>query len=285
MIVWLASYPKSGNTWLRAFITTLLYQSIGNNALENMDNIRVYPLTENFYNLLDNFNDFKSIARNWEISQDILNLDRKIRILKTHHTLCQINNYSFTNYKNSLGVIYIVRDPRNVITSLIHHYSLKNYSNALKFILDKNRFSGRFGKKESFKRSTEFPTYISDWKNHYNSWKSFKNKKLLIKYEDLINSREKTFKKVANFLSELLNIKVSDKKIEEAILKSSFKNLQKSEEKFGFREAPPVENTNKKKKFFNLGPQNKWEEFLPNEIRKKIEEEFYREMVELGYLD
>ena len=285
MIIWLASYPKSGNTWLRAFITSLLYQSTKSNPLEDIDNIRAYPLTENFYNLLDNFNDFKQIAKNWELSQDVLNLDKKIRILKTHHSLCKINNYSFTNYKNSLGVIYIVRDPRNVITSLMHHYSLKNYSNTLKFILDKNRFSGRLGKKEGFERSTEFPTYISDWKNHYNSWKSFKKKNLLIKYEDLINNPKKTFKEVANFLSELVNVKLSNKKIEEAILKSSFNNLQKSEKKFGFREAPPDENTNKKKKFFNLGPQNKWEEFLPEEIRKKIEKEFYREMVELGYLN
>tara|TARA_B110000003_G_scaffold45394_1_gene43213 strand:- start:1168 stop:2025 length:858 start_codon:yes stop_codon:yes gene_type:complete len=285
MIIWLASYPKSGNTWVRAFVTSLLYQSTGNNVLENMDNIHAYPITENFYNLLNNFNDFKTIAKNWEISQDILNLDKKVRILKTHHSLCKINNYSFTNYKNSLGVINIVRDPRNVITSLMHHYSLKNYNNALKFILDENRFSGRLGKKEDFERSTEFPTYISDWKNHYNSWKSFKKKKLLIKYEDLINSPEKTFKKVASFLSELLNIKISDKKIEEAILKSSFDNLQKSEKKFGFREAPPEENTKKKIKFFNLGPQNKWEKFLPNEIRNKIEKKFHKEMKELGYLD
>ena len=48
MIVWLASYPKSGNTWLRAFITSLLSKSTGENSLENMRAIRAYPLTDDF---------------------------------------------------------------------------------------------------------------------------------------------------------------------------------------------------------------------------------------------
>ena len=66
MIIWLASYPKSGNTWLRAFITSLLTKSTGENSLENMRAIRAYPLTDDFYNLLDDFSDFKKIAKNWE---------------------------------------------------------------------------------------------------------------------------------------------------------------------------------------------------------------------------
>ena len=152
MIVWLASYPKSGNTWLRAFITSLLSKSTAENSLENMRAIRAYPLTDDFYNLLDDFSDFKKIAKNWETSQNIINLQKKIKILKTHHQLCKIDNFLFTNYKNSLATIYVVRDPRNVITSLMHHYSLKNYDEALKFIFDEHRFSGRLDKKENLKR-------------------------------------------------------------------------------------------------------------------------------------
>lgn len=283
MIVWLASYPKSGNTWLRAFITSLLSKSTGENSLENMTAIRAYPLTDDFYNLLDDFSDFKKIAKNWETSQNIINLQKKIKILKTHHQLCKIDNFLFTNYKNSLATIYVVRDPRNVITSLMHHYSLKNYDEALKFIFDEHRFSGRLDKKENLKRRTEFPTYISSWQNHFNSWKNFKKNFLLIKYEDLINRPEKTFNKISKFLEIIINIKITNEKINEAIIKSSFKNLKKSEEKFGFSEAP-ISDLNETKKFFNLGPKNDWKDLLPNQIRLEIEKKFQKEMMELGYL-
>ncbi|MDC3341405.1 sulfotransferase domain-containing protein [Candidatus Pelagibacter sp.] len=283
MIVWLASYPKSGNTWLRAFIASLLSKSTGENSLENMRAIRAYPLTNDFYNLLDDFSDFKKIAKNWETSQNIINLQKKIKILKTHHQLCKIDNFLFTNYKNSLATIYVVRDPRNVITSLMHHYSLKNYDEALKFIFDEHRFSGRLDKKENLKRRTEFPTYISSWQNHFNSWKNFKKNFLLIKYEDLINRPEKTFNKISKFLEIIINIKITNEKINEAIIKSSFKNLKKSEEKFGFSEAP-ISDLNETKKFFNLGPKNDWKDLLPNQIRLEIEKKFQKEMMELGYL-
>ena len=284
MIIWLASYPKSGNTWLRAYITSLLSENITENSLENMTSIRAYPLTDDFKNLLDDYKDFKKIAQNWETTQNIINLQRKIRFLKTHHILCNVENFPFTNYKNSLGAIYVVRDPRNVITSLLHHYSLEDYENALDFLFDKHRFSGRLDRKENLGKRTEFPTYISNWSNHYNAWKNFKKNFLLIKYEDLVDKPEKEFVNISNYISNILNIKITNKKTTDAITKSSFKNLRFSEEKYGFSEAPIDANTKKQKKFFNLGPNNNWQKLLPNKIRLQIEEKFKKEMVELGYL-
>ena len=284
MIIWLASYPKSGNTWLRAFITSLLFENSGPNSLANMTSIRAYPVTDDFKNLLDDYKDFKKIAQNWETTQNIINLQKKIRFLKTHHILCNVENFPFTNYKNSLGAIYVVRDPRNIITSLLHHYSLENYESALEFLFDKHRFSGRLDRKENLERQTEFPTYISSWNTHYNAWKNFKKNYLLIKYEDLINETEKTFTSITKYISSILDIKISSQKMTDAITKSSFKNLRHSEEKFGFRESPIDAKTNEQKKFFNLGPKNNWQELLPNEIKEKIEKKFRKEMIELGYL-
>ena len=283
MIIWLASYPKSGNTWLRAFITSLLFKKNNTNFFNNMKQIHAYPLTKDFYNLLNNFNNFEDISKCWEKSQSIMNLDKRIKILKTHHVLCGINNNFFTNYKNSLGAIYIVRDPRNIITSLMNHYSIENYDEALKFILDKDRFSGKFGSKKSFTRETEFPTYISNWNNHYNSWKSFKKNYLLIKYEDLLKNPEIKFKEIANYLGKLFKIQFNKDDINYAIIQSSFDNLKKNEEIFGFDEAPTDEITGKKK-FFNLGPNNKWQKYLSKNIQKKIEKAFQEEMKELNYL-
>ena len=92
------------------------------------------------------------------------------------------------------------------------------------------------------------------------------------------------FKEVTKYLSKLLKIKIDEEDLDDAILKSSFKNLKQSEEKFGFSEAAPDKITNRKKKFFNLGPDNMWEEDLPVNIRKKIESTFNEEMKELNYL-
>ena len=85
-------------------------------------------------------------------------------------------------------------------------------------------------------------------------------------------------------MGKLLKIKIDDKEIESAIIKSSFNNLKKSEEKFGFDEAPPDDATNKKRKFFNLGPSNEWKKLLSDDTKEKIEEKFKNEMKELGYL-
>ena len=151
-------------------------------------------------------------------------------------------------------------------------------------MMDKNRFSGKMGKKNTYTRETEFPTYISNWSNHFNAWKNFKKNYLLIRYEDLISNPQNGFEKISKFLSKLLKFEVDEKNIQKAIQNSSFKNLKQSEEKFGFDEAPPDEITNMKKKFFNLGADNNWKTYLPNDIRKKIEINFNSEMKELNYL-
>ena len=106
-----------------------------------------------------------------------------------------------------------------------------------------------------------------------------------MRYEDLINKPDKTFKNISNYISKILNIKITDEKIRDSVKKSSFDNLKKAEERFGFSEAPIDAKTQKQKKFFNLGKQNNWKKLLPDEIKKKIEKEFNKEMVELGYLN
>jgi hypothetical protein len=90
MIVWLASYPKSGNTWLRAFVASLLFGSNKKETLENMKIIRSYPLTSDFENLIADFKDLKKISENWINSQRVINLNKKIKFLKTHHVLCKL---------------------------------------------------------------------------------------------------------------------------------------------------------------------------------------------------
>ena len=283
MIIWLASYPKSGNTWVRSFLSSLLYSKDGRADLNSI-HISQYPLTDHFKGLTNEFENINVLSEKWILSQDLLNLDNKIKFFKTHHVMCNFGKNSFTNYKNTFGVIYIVRDPRNVITSILNYYSKKNYEEAKEFLFDERKIIGvDLSKKYENIGSSNIITLISSWKTHYNSWKNFKKNFLLIKYENLINNEENEFLKIRTYLEEKLNLKFSDNKFNTAVSSNSFLKLKKIEESEGFSENVSID-PNKKVNFFNLGPKNDYKNLLDKKISKEIENFFYPEMKELGYI-
>ena len=142
MIIWLASYPKSGNTWVRHFLASLIYSNQGKAGLEKLGFIMQYPKRDQFEKLVTNFDDFNQIKKNWINSQNLINSDNKLNIFKTHHVLCSLGKDNFTDKKNTLGAIYIVRDPRNVISSILYHFNLSNTEEALNFIQREDTFIG-----------------------------------------------------------------------------------------------------------------------------------------------
>ena len=285
MIVWLASYPKSGNTWVKSFIASLLYTNDGKASLNNLHKkIDQYPMRRQFSNFLSEFNDLSLVKKNWIFSQDLINLDSKIKFLKTHNINCKIGDDHFTNKENTLGVIYIARDPRNVLTSLKYHFSKKNYDETLKMLFDKNHGTGTMDNPSKTGLDNDICTFISSWGIHYNSWKNTKDNFLLVRYEDLIKEDGKEFFRISNYLEKVLNITIDNKKIENAIKTNSFENLKKLEQKYGFAEQITNKSDGKKKKFFNLGKDNRWETLLDTKYAKAIEKEFDNEMKELKYI-
>ena len=213
MIIWIASYPKSGNTWVRSFLNSLIFTNDGNADLKGINKIGQYPLRSHFKDLVDNIDDIKKLAGSWDLSQSKINLDNKIKFFKTHHVMCNYKNHSFTNYENTFGTIYVVRDPRNVITSLKNHFTKDNYEEAKRFIMDKRKIIGRnLDEKKIIFEDSEILTFISSWQNHYNSWKSLKKNLLIIKYEELISNNFKEFGKIRKYLWEKLNLKFDDSK-------------------------------------------------------------------------
>jgi hypothetical protein len=283
MIIWLASYPKSGNTWLRSILSKILYYDNDIENFEHLKKIEQYPVRGQFKDLINNFHDINQIKENWIISQERLNLDNKIKILKTHHINCKIGNYPFTNRQNTKGVIYVVRDPRNVIISLKYHFFLKNYEEAKNILLANNQV---IGSDLNINNITEnnFLTLIGSWKMHYNSWKNTKENFLLIKYEDLISNPKNQIHKIILYLKKFFEINYQEKKIENLINLTSFEKFKKMEEKGLFFENVVDKKTGLKKKFFNLGPENNWQKSLEPEIKNAIENNFKNEMRELGYL-
>lgn len=279
MIIWLASYPKSGNTWLRSFLVSYYFSSDGNFRFEDLSRIPDYP-NKIFF---DENIDIKKIKKGeiynyWESTQNNIRKKNKAKFLKTHNSLKPINNIPFTKSKNTLGVIHIVRDPRNVITSIKNHFGFSDYEIALKYM----QTEGAYMEGEDNARYA----IVDSWKTHFISWmKNQSLKRISIRYEDLVNSPEKEFTKVVEFVDALLNIKVGlnrDKFIK-SLNSTKFDILQKGEEEGKFSEN--VIRNDKKVKFFNMGPKNNWKNVLPKDIQIKMNDYYKEDLKNLGYED
>ena len=81
-------------------------------------------------------------------AQDLINLDNKVKFLKTHHINCKIGPHNFTSKENTLATIYIVRDPRNLVNSISNHYS-KTLEDSKKFLFS-SKIYWRTQKKKVF---------------------------------------------------------------------------------------------------------------------------------------
>ena len=279
MIIWLASYPKSGNTWIRIFLTNLLFSEEKSQLDINKTGIVQFPLRSHFANLVDNSLNLEEITNKCISAQNRINSDSKIKIFKTHSALWKqpSTGKSFTNLQNTKGIIHIVRDPRNIITSVLDYFNKKNYEEAYEFLINSENILG------GDERDNGVPTIISSWSNHYNSWKHFNKNYLLIKYEDLIKEPEREFFKITNFLSSIAGFNFNKQKILKTIDGCNFENFTKQEEKSGFIDNS-ITNKNLNKKFFRLGPKNNWQILLDSKIRQSIETSFKLEMEELEYL-
>ena len=120
MFIWLASYPKSGNTLIRALVASYFFSKDGVLILKLLKDQTV-PSLGVFENLGIDISNEKEVVQNYIKAQESINQKNSIQFLKTHSYLFNINNYPFTDLNNTLGAIYIVRDPRNVVTSYAHH--------------------------------------------------------------------------------------------------------------------------------------------------------------------
>ena len=286
MIIWIASYPKSGNTWIRSLLCSYLFSKDGKFNFSLLKNIAQFSSKDLPLDFDDTHANQSRIFENWIPAQKIINKDKKVHFLKTHNALCTINGNKFTDEFNTMAVIYIVRDPRNLISSLLHHYSL-NLEEAFHFLTNKRKtiFPVNFIERDKIKNSRQDINFLADWSGHYRSWKNIGFCPIkIIKYEDILSDTRKVFISILKFLSKLMELKIEEKKIHQSLNSTSFKALSQMEEKQGFDESIISGKTKKKIKFFNLGKKNDWKKLLDHETVKKINNAFKNEMSELNYL-
>ena len=284
MFIWLASYPKSGNTLVRSLLSSYFFSKDGIFNLRLIKNIKQFPTIKLFEDLGIDITNEKEVIANYIRVQQSFNIKESTQFLKTHSYLFNIENNAFTDLNNSLGVIYIVRDPRNVVTSYANHSSMSvdESTNHIinEWVLGRNLNSFNFTEKTK--------VYSGTWATNYKSWKSFKSqgKYLLIKYEDLINKKEEILLQMLKFIYKLnkKKLEVDQVKFKNAIDSTSFERMKNLEKEVGFIESKINKKTGKKISFFNLGKKNDWKKLIDPTIKEKIENAFKEEMEELGYL-
>tara|TARA_Y100000389_G_scaffold139200_1_gene136939 strand:+ start:157 stop:999 length:843 start_codon:yes stop_codon:yes gene_type:complete len=280
MIIWLASYPKSGNTWVRSIISSLIYSDDGNFNFEQIKKIKQFPDKNFFKDFVTDFSNFEEISKNWIVAQDKINLDGNIKLFKTHQGQYIVSNNYFTNKDNTIAKIYIVRDPRNLVKSVSNHFSL-SIEEAYKFLISPEIIGNGLGWEE---RKDGIKCLLGKWNDHYNSWTRSKENLLVIKYEDLVSNPMNELLRIIEFLKKYIKFKTDDEKNIKILKTTSFDNLKQMENKGLFKENVINKETKSKVNFFHLGPKNKWQNSLDKEIIKTIENKFKNEMKELGYI-
>ena len=171
MIIWIASYPRSGNTWIRALISTYLFSEKENKVFENIKKIINFPNINQFKGIFE-INEFSKeelkdkkkfeISKYWISAQEKINLNKEITFLKTHNFGGSLEGNDFSNSENTLGVIYLVRDPRSVAVSNAYHNNI-SFDKSVDDLLDEKIFATNDGNLLEFR---------SSWKVNYLSWKN-----------------------------------------------------------------------------------------------------------------
>ena len=278
MIIWIASYPKSGNTWIRSFLTAYYFCENGIFDINKLNHIQDYPNKQFFKDEVKE----GEIHKHWEESQKTIVSEKKIKFLKTHNSLITAFGNDFTSPKYSLGVIYIIRDPRNVITSVKNHNDFETYDKALKFMQNENTIISDY----KYLNNHAKTNIINSWRINYQSWLSNNRyRRMMIKYEDLIENPKQTLRDLIVFINTIcrFNNGIDVKKLENAIQSTTFEKLQNLEDTGKFSESVYSDKNEKKIKFFYLGPKNNWKDRLNKDLIKKMNTYYKEDLERLGY--
>ncbi|MGF1588987.1 MAG: sulfotransferase domain-containing protein [Pleurocapsa sp.] len=242
--IFIASYPKSGNTWIRFLVANLIHpeQDI------------------NFSNIDRKIPDIYQ-----KTNQYLLNLP-KPRIIKSHE-------YFDPRYQK---VFYIVRDPRDVLVSNYYHYLKYSWDEQPKSM---EEFSQDFisGSYEMFGDANRF----GSWKDNVGSWLGAKDGDanfMLIRYEDLEQNKEDNAARIARFF----NANDSLSNVRQAIKNSSVKRMRNLEKKEA--DVWPTRQSQRKNiSFVRAAKSGNWSEELSSSIVNQISQEWGDLMKSLGY--
>lgn len=270
-IWWLASYPKSGNTWVRMFLNAYMsgfpldinsgfqYAS-GDNNPGYFQSVYCRPVTELTH-------PEQIYIRPAALMTAISLSACKHVCLKTHHAKVKVDDIPLFPPKVSAGGVYIIRDPRDIAISFADHLDSSidetiAHMNEMEYV---NEHS-----------DSHLIHVLTTWSIHVDTW-TVKNKDIpvtVIKYEDMLRRPEHEFTRI---LKALGVEKIDNRRLRFALEQTTFKNLQQLETNNGFREL------GKGRKFFRKGKANQWKKILTSEQIETIEQDHGEVMKRYGY--
>lgn len=260
-IVWLASYPKSGNTWFRAFHTSLLDKY--NDGLD-LDLLQTDYMAGSRF-LIDTFTGLDSsclfsgeaAALRPSVYNAMSRKARRLLLLKVHDAYTFLpDGAPLFPPESSFGTLYIIRNPLDIVPSLMNHFCC-GIEKAITLLNDQ-----KFGVHNGQNGLNQLDQSYLDWSGHVLSWVSAADMNVhVIRYEDMIRSPRETFGGAIRFLG----IEKTEKDILKAIEQASFENLKRKEREKGFKEKPQHAQS-----FFRKGQAGSWREYLSEEQAQEI---------------
>jgi Sulfotransferase domain len=272
-VLWLASYPKSGNTWLRAFLANYLADRPAPVEINSLPDFAYGDMRSNYYAQLAGK---PANELSWEeinqlrprVHQFLASSRPGIVFVKTHSLLTNIGGVPTITPEATFGAIYVARNPLDTAVSFAHHYGL-TAEEGVKALC----FSGlRIEPKEG-----HIPQLVSDWTTHVRSWLGAPGLYLLVlRYEDMVASPQRSFGSVVEFLK----LSKNRERLKRAIRHSSFRVLAEQERRSGFVERPRHAD-----RFFRRGGIGGYRDELTAEHIRTMIVHHRETMTTLRYLD
>jgi Sulfotransferase domain len=276
-IIWIASYPRSGNTWVRAFIHNLLREIRGKPAdAQDINGLTTHTIwevnAEPYRRLLGRPPmecTSQEIARARPEVQRLHAAARSRRpvFMKTHLIMAQCDGFPTINLDVTLAAIYIVRNPLDVAISYAHHSACR-IDDIIAQMADPNL--------RSVVTEQKVYEFTGSWSSHVASWMAvFDRPVFVMRYEDMLRSPVAVFGRLAAFL----RLSPTQDQLQCAIDKSSFLELSRQEHENGFIEKPAAS-----KKFFRVGTADQWRDVLSKDQVERIVYAHAPMMQRTGYL-
>ncbi|MFO1014082.1 MAG: sulfotransferase domain-containing protein [Caulobacteraceae bacterium] len=275
-IVWVASYPKSGNTWIRAFLHNLFDILGGADTREHdinaINEFTAWDLSAQRYEpllgkLVIQATRAEIAAARPKVQAEMADNTQGLALVKTHHALVTDRGYPTINLKVTSGAIYVVRNPLDVAISFAHHMGV-DLDTAIARMAEANT--------ETAVTDTQVYEVYGSWSQNVESWTARPHRAIhVLRYEDMLEKPIVTFGALARHLLLTPNAV----QLIEAIDRASFRNLQRQEAKNGFREKPDSAET-----FFRVGKAGQWKDVLNRRQIRRIVEAHAPQMRRFGYL-
>jgi hypothetical protein len=273
-LVWLASYPKSGNTWLRIFLANYLSNAKTPLPINEVHRFGMGDGNAHYYyhvagRKVDLRDDNVMLALRWKVLRGMSANNADVNFVKTHNINMVARGTPLIPVDLTKSAIYVMRNPLDMVLSYAKHYGL-THEQATKHICDKN--SSLVGD-ETFAGA-----FLRRWTDHVESWtKPHPYPVLILRYEDMVTHPQVAFGKVLGHIG----LPIDEERLDRAISFASFNELQKQEQTVGFIE----KSLNSKDNFFRKGGSGHWRTELDSNLVEEIRRVNRKAMERFGYYD